>query len=361
MPVMTKSSLRKATLARWVKPVTMAEIANACKVSRTTVSYVLTRSPRAERLQPETRKRIEQKALEMGYRPNDAARAIKTGRMRTLAVITPPLRFESNILVVHGIALAGMEAGYQLKYLPAERGHEDADALVSSCVEHMVVGIITLNLPRDLIAALIPLARAAGIEAAQVSDFFPEFKTIAVAADHAAGSRAVIDHLVGLGHKQIALVVSDTAYSSSVARLQGFEGGMQAHGLELPAAYRRIPGFNASATRRETLSLLKLKQRPTAIVCDTDPLALTVLNTVIESGLRVPEDISVTGYVNLPFCEFTWPRLTSVDIASELIGREVAKRLIGAVEDTTVPESPPPVPQLIIRNSTGRAPSTSDL
>lgn len=355
MLVMTKSNLRRPALARWLKPVTMAEIAKACGVSRTAVSYVLNRAPQAERLQAETRKRIEEKAVELGYRPNDAARAIKTGRTRTLAVITPPLRFESNILVVHGLALAAIESGYQLKYLPAERGHEDADALVSSCAERMVAGIITLNLPRDLIAALIPLARAAGIEVAQASDYFPEFKTIAVAPDYVAGTRAVIDHLVGLGHTRIALVVSDTAYSSSVARLEGFERGLRAHNIDLPAAYRRMPGFDATATRRETLGLLRLKRRPTAIVCDTDPLALTVLHTVIESGLRVPEDISVTGYVNLPFCEFTWPRLTSVDIASELIGRQVATQLISALEGTSVPGGAPPVPQLVVRHSTGPA------
>jgi LacI family transcriptional regulator len=349
----TPAQTRNARAAR--PPVTMAQIAAACGLSRAAVSYVLNRVPKAKGLQPETVARIEQTARALGYRPNDAARAIKTGRTRTLAVFTPPLRFESNILVVHGIALAAVEQGYQVKYMPVTADKTAAKTLVDVCAERLIGGAICLNLPRPLLAELDRLSHQAGLILAQVGDGFPDLGDVVVAADHMTGAKEVINHLVGLGHSRIALLLNDSVYSSSVMRLEGFEAALNTHGIKIPASRRKSTHFDPGIVRKETLALLRHKHRPTAIVCDTDPVALSVLHTIQSAGLRVPGDVSVTGYVNLAFCEFTQPRLTSVEIQSEALGRQAAAELIARLENQPSPKTSALLPRLIARGSSGPA------
>lgn len=338
-------------------PVTMAQIAEACGFSRAAVSYVLNRAPKAKGLQPETVSLIEETARRLGYRFNDAARAVKTGRTRTLAVLTPPLRFESNILVVHGAALAAVEAGYQIRYMPVTSEPEQADAIVAGCRERLIGGAICLNLPHPLLLELHAKAAKAGLLLAQVADRFDDVPGFAVVADHRQGARQVIDHLVVLGHRRFAFIVNEPTYSSSVMRLEGFTAAMAAHGLPVSEGLIKTVHFDAASVRRATLALLKRKVRPTAIVCDTDPIALSVLHIVQAEGLRVPEDVSITGYVNLPFCEFTQPTLTSVDVPTELLGQQVARVLIARLEKQEIAEEPAPVPRLIVRGSSGPPPA----
>jgi LacI family transcriptional regulator len=338
-------------------PVTMAEIAAACGVSRATVSYVLNRVPKARGLQPETVARIERAAKDLGYRINNAARAIKTGRSRTLAFFTPPLRFESNILVMHGAALTAMEHGYHLKYVPVQPDRALADELVAACVDRMIGGAICLNLPRPLLLDLDRQARKSGLVLAQAGDSFDDIGGLSVVADHMTGTREVIDHLAELGHRRIALLMNDSIYSSSVMRLEGFRAALQANNISLPAYRCRSTQLVPDVVRKDTLALLNLKQRPTAIVCDTDPVALAVLHTVHGEGLRVPGDVSITGYVNLAFCEFTQPKLTSVEVQSEALGHQIASRLIARLENQPPVEMPPVLPRLVPRESSGPAPA----
>lgn len=337
--------------------ITMAQIAEACGFSRAAVSYVLNRTPKADELQPETVAVIRETAQKLGYRFNDAARAVKTGRARTLAVLTPPLRFESNILVVHGAALAAAEQNYQIRYMPVSSEQQQAENIVADCRERLIGGAICLNLPHPLLLALQRLAKRTELQLAQVGDRFDDIAGFSVVADHTLGARSVIDHLAGLGHRSIGFMVNEAMYSSSVMRMDGFRAAMVAHGLSVHESLVKTVHFDPVSVSRETLALVRRKARPTAIVCDTDPIALSVLHTLQSEGLRVPEDISVTGYVNLPFCEFTQPTLTSVDVSAEALGRQVACGLIARLEKQEIGQEPAPVPRLIVRQSSGPVPS----
>ncbi|RRJ94960.1 LacI family transcriptional regulator [Opitutaceae bacterium TAV4] len=337
------------------KPATMAQIAVACGVSRASVSYVLNNVAEEQGIPADTAGRILKAARKLGYRPNDAARATKTGRTRTLALFTPPLRFESNILVMQGAALAANATGYQLKYIPVPAEGSDAAELIAQCRERLIGGAICLNLPRPLLDELHANASESDFLLAQVGDEFPELGDLSVVTDHSIGTRQVIDHLVALGHQRIALLINNPDYSTSAMRLAGFEQALATHGISTPSCYRRTTYFEADSISREVKALLALKRRPTAIVCDTDPVALTALHTVIAAGLRVPEDISVTGYVNLPFGEFTQPRLTSVEIPNEELGRQVARQLIARLENREPEPVSVPEQRLIVRESCGPA------
>ncbi len=338
---------------------TMANIAEAAGVSRASVSYVLNDAPLKHFLSKSTIDRVTKIAQKMGYVANDAARAVRTGKSRTLFILTPRLRWESNINVVHGASVQAYSKGYQLKFLPISPTGTSAQEIVALARNRMAAGIITLNLTRPFLRQLSSELKVAEIPLLQVGDAFSDVSDLSVLADHASGTRETVDHLISHGHRTFGGIFNSRQYSSTVLRRKGFVAALKTHGIQMPKEYFREGQFNPDKIASEVLSLLELKPRPTAIFCDTDPSALRVLFTLQKAGLRVPEDISITGFVNLPLCDFTDPPLTSVDLPAEQLGARAAQCLIEISEGTrpfgsSYTESLPT--QLVVRASTGPAP-----
>ena len=334
----------------------MADIAREAGISRASVSYILNDAPLKRYMNKETIRRVNETAARLGYIANDAARAVRTGKSRTLLFLTPKLRWESNINVVHGASIQAFSSGYQLKYLPIDPLCTKAEEVAAHARNRMSAGVITLNLPLKFLEQLAPLLKEAEIPLLQVGDAFPNISDLSVQADHASGARETVDHLVKLGHRQIAAMFNSHLYSSTMLRRKGFEAALKSHGIKMPKSYFREGRFDPRRIAEETRHLLALNPRPTAIFCDTDPSALAVLFALRKAGIRVPEDISVTGFVNLPLCDFTDPPLTSVDLPAEALGEKAAQCLIEIAEglrqtaDTT-PEFLPT--RLVVRESTG--------
>ncbi|MBC2593963.1 LacI family DNA-binding transcriptional regulator [Ruficoccus amylovorans] len=336
----------------------MAQIATAAGVSRPTVSYVLNDTAAVRHLKPETVKRIRELAKQMGYSSNDAARAIKTGKSRTLAFITPPLRWDSNFAIVYAAANEAFNLGYQVKYIPLRADKKGVEDCIRICQDFLIPAVICLNIPRQQLLKLAKAAKAAGIRTAQVGDCFPEITPVSILADHRSGCEEVVTHLYELGHRRIALMLNSRAYSSSVMRFEAFLDQMKKLGIAPPPELILEGHFTPDEISRETLALLKLDPRPTAIICDTDPSALTVLTTLQRQGVRVPEDISVTGFVDLPLGQFTVPSLTSVHLPVEELGQHVVRQMVEWSETDKLPTVIPPLPvRVVVRDSSGPCPN----
>jgi len=334
----------------------MAQIAEAAGLSRPSVSYILNESAAAKSLRPETVARVRLLAQQMGYSPNDAARTIKTGKSRTIAFITPPLRWDSNFGIVYAAAVEAFNMGYQIRYLPLSPNDNAIKDCIRICRDFFIPAAVCLNLPKKQLQALSKEAEENQIYLAQVGDCFPDITPLSVVADHVTGCEEVVSYLYELGHRNIAFMLNSKAYSSSTVRFEAFERKMTELGIPPAEGMVREGQFTPSRITQETLALIRRKPRPTAIICDTDPSAITVLTTLQRHGIRVPEEISVTGFVDLPVGEFSNPRLTSVRLPTEQLGRHVVRQLVYWSENDKLPLPIAPFPvSLVVRDSTGPA------
>jgi DNA-binding LacI/PurR family transcriptional regulator len=310
----------------------MKDIADQLGISRASVSYVLNRSKRMRLMSPETVSRIQQAAVELGYKPNEIARAMKTGATRTIGFITHALNWESNVLVLHGATEEAFTENYYIKYVPACEEKDSPEDIARHCIEQKLAGVICMNINYTFLKQMYKVFNSVNMPLAQVVNGFSDLGHVLVTADDTMGTRIMVDHLAGLGHRQIAMMTNSREQSSSVNRIQGFETAMRNKGLPIPRGYIREGKFDPEIIATETRTLLKLKKRPTAIFCDNDPTAMSVINTLRQEGLRVPEDISVGGYVNLAVCRFFDPPITTVAHPFNELGQAVAKELIRDIE-----------------------------
>ena len=178
-----------------------------------------------------------------------------------------------------------------------------------------------------------------------------------VAMDDREAARAVIDHLAGLGHKRIGIVRGDPSHASAGARLEGYHAGLAVHGLaadpalEVQGAYTFASGYEAGKR------LLALAERPTAIFASNDDMAAGVINAAYESGVSVPDQLSVVGFDDSNIASVVWPRLTTIHQPIRDMAREATGALLALIEhEETVPHQMLPF-QLVVRGSTGPVPA----
>lgn len=314
-------------------PVSMNDIARHLGISRASVSYVLNKTSRMNLMNPETVARIQQAAEELGYKPNEIARAMKTGTTRTIGFITHPLQWESNVMVLHGATEEAIAENYYMKYIPAHEKNDDPKEIARHCLDQKLAGVICMNIDYTFLKKMYEVFDSANLPTAQVVNGFRDLGHILVTADDMMGTQIMVNHLADLGHTRIAMMANSREQSSSVTRIRGFEAAMQERNLAIPRGMIREGKFDPKTIARETKALLNLKNPPTAVFCDNDPTAMSVINTLRQEGLRVPEDISVGGYVNLAICRFFDPPLTTVAHPFSDLGKTATKELIRQIEN----------------------------
>jgi DNA-binding LacI/PurR family transcriptional regulator len=295
--------------------VTLNTIAEAVGVSRTTVSNAYNRP---DQLAPELRERILGTAHRLGYAgPDPAARRLRSGRRDAVGLLLA-VSDPAAVLLLQGIASATEDAGLALLVVP-ERGNGVQDAVVDA--------FCLYSLPGD--HPNVVAAQDRGIPLVVVDE--PRLRGHAyVGSDDRRGARLAAEHLLELGHRHFAVLTE----RSDGDRLRGYRDALEAAG----AAWVEAPRFEPSAD-----------PRPTAVIAATDQLALGVVEAAREAGLRVPEDLSVVGFDDIPSA--AWSGLTTV--RQPLFDKgEIAGRLLtgGAAEVEVIL----PV-ELIVRGSTAPA------
>jgi len=316
--------------------VTLRTIAEAVGVSRTTVSNAYNRP---DQLAPALRDRILGTAHELGYwGPDPAARRLRSGRRDAVGLLVSEglsgtLTDPASVMVLQGIARATEDAGVALLLVPERDGVRDAvvDAfcLCSLAAEHPSVAA----------------ARERGVPLVVVDA--PRIEGHAfVGSEDRRGARLAVEHLLALGHRRFALLTTSAVHQD---RLAGYREALEAAGLEC-ARYElaaNLPGRGLEGGRLA----LAAEPRPTALIAAADQLALGALEAASEAGLRVPDEVSVIGFDDIPGAAWSRPALTTV--RQPLLEKgEVAGRLLSDGPDGR--EVILPV-QLVVRGSTARA------
>src|SRR5436309_224054 len=337
----------------WVSRVTIADVASAAGVSKTAVSFAFNNP---DRLGPATLERVLDVARELGYTPHPAARALSMRRSGTIGVLVPqPLStvFANPFLseLIQGLGEQCEEHDLTLLLVPPLNG-----SLEGAIRQASVDGFISLGLSPDD-SALEVLDRI-GIPTVLVdSEESPAHPAVNV--DDGGGARAAAGHLLELGHRQLAILVLPPARSqvhstpTAVRRLAGYRAAITEAGV--PAPHAVIAGISVAAGASAFESLPKGKRRPTGVLAMSDMAAIGVVTAAQASGLRVPDDISVVGFDDVPASAWTNPPLTTVRQPIVEKGRLAARLLIQRMKGRPVTSPAPLSTRLIVRNSTSRA------
>jgi LacI family transcriptional regulator len=320
--------------------VTMHDIAARAEVSQTTVSFVLNgRTDRAS-ISPETCERVLTAARDLGYQRNQLARAMVTGKSRILSVLTAPQHGENMARILAGAHEAANQNDYLLK------------------VQYLA-GAMILGLEESMQDALYAKLSAWGIALVTVDNARCYEHSLHVSSDNDRGIRQVLQHLIELGHERIAFL-GGRPNLISLEREQSFRMILTEAGLPVCDPWIRHSSWSNPAVIEEAAVgiLTAIEGRPTAVVCASDTAAMVVLRVARARGLRLPADLSVTGFTNSTLSAVADPPLTTVEQPFHAMGHTAATHLVQMAESSGGAErqaSPVLLPtQLILRESTAR-------
>ncbi len=343
--------------------VTMKEVALRANVSRSSVSFALSGRQEGIRIPEETRKRILDAASELGYMPNQLARAVVTGKNSFLGLMmrTPHRDVEFQSRIMTGVLEEAAELDYNVKviYLPDESAIGEA---IQRCVEWRMAGLITVSLSPDTIDGIRAEVTRHNMAMAVVEGVHQVQWGMHVVSDCEQGIRLAIQHLRDLGHGGIAHLAARREDSTSAWRIEVFRRLMAEEGMVIHDEYivhgdwaQREP--NADAAHQ----LLTLPQPPTAVLCSGDNAGIVTLNVARRLGIRVPRDLSVVGFGDYSLAELCDPELTTIAQPLEAAGKRAVRRIVDQIrlrgeEGVAAPRIFPmetlPV-RLVVRGSTG--------
>jgi len=330
------------------KPATIYDVAQAAGVSHQTVSRLL---KGFEGIRPETRERVVRALDELGYRPNLTARSLKSGRSHRIGALTHDLSQVGPSRVAEGASAAAREAGYVLDLVSLDvrnpRAIEESLALIT---QHDLAGVLALSSTDEM-------TRAFETTEFRVPAYIhaEEYDTITGRPSDlgGVGIPALIGHLAELGHRTLMHISGPQNWSASRNRLLAYEAGIEREGLR--SAGVLVGDWSAKSGYEAVASIAGLTS--TAILAANDQMALGAMLALKERGLRVPEDMSVVGIDDIPEAAYFDPPLTTVRIDLDSLGRQTLMTLLAQIEGTEVPQIVVPPPQLVIRRSSGPAPS----
>ncbi|MFE2052852.1 LacI family DNA-binding transcriptional regulator [Streptomyces sp. NPDC059459] len=336
-------------MARGSTRPTSRDVAQAAGVSQAAVSLVLGDKWRGRVSEP-TAQRVREAAAELGYRPNLAARNLRLGRTRTVLLVVPALTTEFFAEVYTGAARVAAEHGFGVVLYPSPEGVGPARDPFASAPAALD-GVIASSMAADALTAIrrdqLPLV---------MLDSDPEgsLGAATVNLDIADGIRQVAEHLVSLGHRRFLHLAADVPSWTFEIRARELAARLSTvTGAELRTAHAPISVEGALAATQAALAAPG--PRPTALVCDDDKLAVGAYKAARRAGLRVPDDLSITGLDDLGLATAIDPELTTVRLDAELFGEHGMRALLAVMEGRTPEEGDIPV-HLVVRGSTAPPP-----
>jgi LacI family repressor for deo operon, udp, cdd, tsx, nupC, and nupG len=327
---------------------TIIDVAAIAGVSTATVSRVLSQP---DRVAEPTRVRVLEVIRSSGYAPNVAARTLRTLRAAKILLTVPDISNPFFASVIRGAAEAAREAGYAIVVGDTRHDPQVEDQYAEMLSRREVDGLIFLGhrLPESLRALL----SRQGVSAPIVNgcEYSPDIGVPSVHIDNAAAADDAIEHLIGLGHREIGVVTGPPLSPITRDRLCGAINAATRHGLQ-DRLQVRTADYSARSAFEQTRDLLA--HHVTAIFCFSDEMALGALSAVGQAGLSCPGQVSVIGFDDLPLAPFFQPALTTIAQPKGLIGRRTVELLVDILRGTEKPGWQVTLPhQLLVRESTG--------
>lgn len=312
--------------------ITIHDVARRAGVSIATVSRVLSRS--AYPVRDELRARVEAAAQELDFRPSSLARGLAGRATRTLALVVPDIANPYYPRLSRGVEDVAAAQGYALIVCNTDHSAEKLGVYVRLLREKRVDGVLLAGggheRPEDaaqLTGADLPI-QAIGRHPLEVPS---------VRIDNVTAARAATSHLLERGRGRVAFVGGPASHTTVRDRRRGYRLALREAGLRPAAGLEALTGFSPSDGERAAQSLLRLPEPPDAVFAFNDYLAVGVVHALLSAGRRVPEDVAVIGFDDIPLAPYLRPSLSSVAVPAYELGASAAERLLRQLEGEAVP------------------------
>ncbi|WP_406444742.1 LacI family DNA-binding transcriptional regulator [Streptomyces sp. NBC_00631] len=329
------------------------DVARLAGVSQKTVSRVFNDEPYVSE---EVRRRVLDAAEHLGYRRNNAARALASGRTRSIGVVTLGTALYGPASLLMGVERVVRDTGYALRVVNTVEGDPaGVSGAVDSLLDQGVDGIVIsepIDEQADGTTGTLGSLRV-GVPVLVVGAPPPVTAPVVLTAGDGADlmARTATEHLLGLGHVTVHHLAGPQRWYAARDRLEGWRAALTGQRREVPPVaegdWSAASGYAAGRT-------LAADDRVTAVFSANDDMAIGLIRALAEAGRRVPEDVSVVGFDDIPVAAYVTPPLTTVRQPFDAVAQEGLKRLVHAIENPTadpLPPSAPPV-DLIVRAST---------
>lgn len=326
------------------------EVARLAKVSTATVSRTINGS---DKVKPETRQRVQRAIEELKFYPNTWARALGSGRSSLYGLIISDITnpfFPELVKSFEDIAVQ-----YGQEVLVANTNYDPArmELCVSRMLQRKVDGVAVMTSEMD--THLLAEFHHRAIPLVFLDTGTPGKLASNIVVDYAAGVNAAVEHVVGLGHEDIAFIAGPEALRSAQIRREAFTGCLEKRGIGaglMEQGNHQVNGGHDAMSR-----LLQGTRHATAVLASNDMTAIGALGAIYEAGLRVPEDISIVGFDDIQISAFTQPALTTVKLPREEMARLAFRALYNARQEGGEGAEFQVQPSLVVRQSTGPAQS----
>ena len=331
---------------------TIKDVAREASVSVATVSRVFSG---ASVVREDTAQRIREVAAALRYSPHTGARSLITNRTNTLGVLLPDLYGEFFSELIHGIDLTARQSGYHIlvsrswegrteieEAMRAMRGRVDGVLLMSPDVRADTL----LNVPANLPVVLL-CSPCRGYE------------VDAVTIQNSQGARNMVAHLISIGHRRIAIIKGSEGNFDAAERLRGYRSALRSGGIAADPELERDGDFTEAGGFAAAQALLAMKERPTAVFAANDSMAIGALSAFRQAGVRVPDEVAIAGFDDIPLCNYMDPPLSSVRVHIADLGAKAVDVLLHAIthKNDHVRRRERMATELVIRRSTGGEPA----
>jgi LacI family transcriptional regulator len=331
--------------------ITLRDVAQRAGVHPSTVSRVLNPDTR-QMISGRIAQRVTTAANALAYQPNPIASGLKTNRSRIVGVLIPDITNPVFPPMIRGIEDAFAEAGYIAILANTDNDADRERLILRNMLARRVDGLIMATARRR--DPLVDHCLAEDIPLVLINRTVDTGEVSWIITDDAFGTELAVAHMAQRGHTQIAHLAGPLSLSTGFARHKGFLSGLRAAQLKTdPKRIGFCNGFTESEGRRCFLALWARDHRFTAVVTANDLLALGCYDALLELGLRVPDDIAISGFNDMPFVDKLRPPLTTLRIPHYKMGAQAARTLLARLSN---PEAPVEhirfKPELVVRGST---------
>ena len=303
---------------------TIRDVARESGVSIATVSRVFNDS---SLVSEETGRVVREAAARLNYWPNGVARSLITNRTHALGVLLPDMYGEFFSEVIRGVDLAARRNGF---HVLVSSSHADSEALAEALrsMSGRIDGVMVMAPDVDAPGAIRGFSHHCPVVLINPGQEVEECDTISVA--NVEGAHEMVRHLLGLGHRRIAIVRGPARNLDGDQRLQGYRSALIEAGIELDPQLELRGDFTEPSGWEAALVLARMEPRPTAVFVTNDHMAVGVLAGLAESGLSVPGDVAVAGFDDIAIARYTSPPLTSVHVNTALLGERAVELVLRA-------------------------------
>ena len=300
----------------------IGDVARLAEVSPQTVSRVSTGAPS---VRPETRDKVIAAMNQLGYTPNKAARALRSGKFGTIGVLTQRLERTGESITTAGVVGAASEKGYATTIIQVSDDPDDDSKTAMQLLNLSVDGLIIVQLGIHRYETIsLPPGMPVSVSDVRLMDYHPY-----VFADQIQGIRSAVEHLVSLGHATVHHIAGAHDSQPALVRTAAWRRYLSEAGISAPPVWQG--DWSAASGYRVGKEIAK-NSTVTAVCCANDEMALGLLRALSEAGRKVPDDVSVVGFDDIGIAGYSSPPLTTVRQDFQEIGRELAFQIIGKID-----------------------------